>query len=307
MIHEYTIAPELLMKWAADDRDYDEFFEKFGLGHPRVVSSFPKKKATKFRSYFLRNGPADRGSQQGMRYVEMVTHMIESLVLRDDFFCNSTDWENDVITEDKRAPFYAVLSTKELNTPRSLTPDNMYLPNSIWKHKRQANISRTYESMSVYLKNILRISTKKVVIIDSFGWNARAIDVVCRMIDDILIDRIHSDIPEVTLYYKERLDKNPSKASPAADSVEKKIQEGLSSDENLINIKVVELKERTGEDVFHNRCILTEHGGVKLGHGIDLSKDPNHTDEIDLMEKHIYMKYWDQFVENLAFEVITES
>lgn len=34
-----------------------------------------------------------------------------------------------------------------------------------------------------------------------------------------------------------------------------------------ISVHVFELRESGGGDVFHNRCILTEHGGIKLGRG----------------------------------------
>jgi hypothetical protein len=35
---------------------------------------------------------------------------------------------------------------------------------------------------------------------------------------------------------------------------------------------VYELDDMPGHDVFHNRYLLTEFGGVSLGHGVDLSE-----------------------------------
>ena len=43
MIYEYALEPAVLTSWASNDRDYAEFLREYGLGTPRIVSSFPKK------------------------------------------------------------------------------------------------------------------------------------------------------------------------------------------------------------------------------------------------------------------------
>ena len=303
MLHEYAFSPELLRKWAGNDRDYREFFREYGLGSPRLSSTFPKLKTSKFRSYFLRNGPVDEQSKQALRYTEMIDYLAEALIYRDGFECTKGEWGKDVIEEDNRNQFHAMISTELLDSPRSLTPENMYLENSVWGHCRQYSVPRRYQEIAPHLKNILRLAAKSVVIVDTFGWNERSIDFILHLVSDALSDRVYSVIPEIHLYFKEKYDKS----NPTAQAVKSSIEQGLPGTIEKISLTVTELREKDGSDVFHNRCILTEHGGISLGHGIDVSEDINHTDEITLLEKDVYEKKWNQFLNGSCFEVVSQA
>ncbi len=48
MIYEYALDPAVLSTWASNERDYAEFLREYGLGTPRIISSFPKKKNLNF-------------------------------------------------------------------------------------------------------------------------------------------------------------------------------------------------------------------------------------------------------------------
>lgn len=303
MIHEYAISPELLKIWAANDRDYNEFFREYGLGTPRLASSFPKQKVAKSRSFYLREGPANEQSLQSQRYVEMVTHLTEALVHRDGFECASSDWSESVVSEDAREPFYALLTATPLESERCLTPDKMYSRTSIWNHSRQISVARTYESCFQSLGEVFRLAKNKIVIVDSYGWNQRAISFLSRLITEGLAHRIHSSLPDVVLYYKEDRRSSAPDSSYVKAELERRVLGTLPD----LNIKVYGLAEVEGEDVFHNRCALTELGGVAFGHGIDLSEDPSHTDDVFLLERSLYDKKWDQFVENLCFDVVSKA
>jgi nucleoside-triphosphatase THEP1 len=308
VIHEYALQPSLLKSWATNDRDYAEFLREYGLGSPRLISSFPKQKVSKFRSYLLSEGPADEQSRDAGRYLEMVNKLLESLVFRNEFECLSPDWVENVKAENERIPFNVVLTENKVDVDECLTPDGMYVLNSAWNHKRQRDIKRTHEYLNQAVKNLLRLSKDKVVIIDAFGWTEKAISTIHSLIGQIFVNRVHSEIPELYLYYKEKVDrKATTNSSPSASEVKSKIVQSLNGIEAGLKINVVELRQLAGNDVFHNRCILTEHGGVSLENGIDLSNDPNHTDEIKLMEKEIYDKKWRQFVDDNCFEVVSES
>jgi hypothetical protein len=308
VIYEYALQPSLLVNWASNDRDYAEFLREYGLGSPRLVSSFPKQKASKLRRYLLSEGPGDQQSMTAQRYLEIVNKVVESLVLRDGFDCRSDSWIENVKSESERVAFNVVLSESDINSDKSVTPEKMYVPDSIWNHPRQQTITRTSTALTASIKNLLRLSKDSVVIIDTFGWNERAVAAIQSLIHEIFVDRVHSEIPEVCLYYKEKVVRNNvAHPSPAASYVKSQIFDGLHGVEESIVIKVFEVKQIEGNDVFHNRCILTEHGGVSLGHGIDLSNDPNHTDEVKLMEKAIYDKYWQQFVDDNCFKIVSES
>ena len=112
---------------------------------------------------------------------------------------------------------------------------------------------------------------------------------------------------EPLLFYKEKRGSgNSGNGSPSADHVRQQIFQGLTGGLSNIQLEVFELRETENNDVFHNRCILTEHGGVITGHGISVSGDESHTDEAILMKPKIYQKKWRQFVEKNCFQVVSE-
>ncbi len=306
MIYEYALEPTVLAAWASNDRDYAEFLREYGLGTPRLVSSFPKKKVSKLRSYLLQHSPQDTQSLSGRRYIEMVTKLIESVVIRDVADPQTSVWSEAVVSEDNRAPFGVILSSVAICAENNITPNNMYLPDSIWNHAYQSNMQRTNAGLFSMIGNLVRLSTKHIVIIDPFGWSDEAIGFVRYMINSIHSNRLADETPKITLFYKEkRGGKNAGSGSPAADHVKDRIVQGLDGGVGDLKVEVFELREAAGSDVFHNRCILTEHGGVLTGHGIGVSNNELHTDEAILMREEIYQKKWLQFIEEKCFDVVS--
>ena len=308
MIYEYAIEPTVLAAWASNDRDYAEFLREYGLGTPRLASSFPKKKVSKLRSYLLQHSPQDTQSLSGQRYTEMVTKLTESVVIRDVADPQTSVCSEAVISEDNRAQFGVILSSAAICAENNITPDSMYLPDSIWNHANQSNMQRTNAGLFSMIGNLVRLSTKYIVVIDPFGWSDEAIGFVRYMINSIHPNRLTDEFPKITLFYKEkRGGKNAGSGSPAADHVKDRIVQGLDGGVGELKVEVFELREAAGSDVFHNRCILTEHGGVLTGHGIGVSNNEVHTDEAILMQEEIYQKKLLQFVEEKCFDVVSTA
>lgn len=307
MIYEYAIEPELLKKWAGSERDYREFLREYGVGTPRLVSSFPKMRMNKWRSYYLRQAPAEEDSTQARRYLDMVEYLSESLILRDGFECQTEDWRREALTEDGRAPFHVLLADRPMQSSRCLTTDTMYAENSLWDNARQKNVSRTCENITSCLRNMVRLASDKIVFVDPYLFKKQALKAVVGLICTALSDRVCSQQPELVLFYKS----TPSSSS--AEHVRSEIVRQLGDDiQALSAVSIYQLEELPGGDVFHNRCILTEHGGVSLGHGMTVSEDPHHTDEMTLLEREIYEKKWRQFVgdlqgNNLCFKLIDKA
>lgn len=308
MIYEYALEPALLSSWASNDRDYAEFLREYGLGTPRIVSSFPKKKASKLRSYLLQHSLQDAQSLAGQRYTEMVLKVVESIVVRDTQVQNADEWVEAAIVENRRAPFDVILSSNEIREGSNITPASMYSQASIWNHPDQVSVLRTNEGLLGAFLNLARLSDEKVVIVDPFGWTVEAINFIQYMLRSITNSRVSEGLPAIVLFYKEKRGSgNSGNGSPSASHVRQQIFQGLTGDILNLQIEVVELRETLNQDVFHNRCILTEHGGVITGHGIGVSGDDSHTDEAILMKPEIYKKKWGQFIEKNCFHVVSEA
>lgn len=306
MIHEYALEPTVLSAWASNDRDYAEFLREYGLGTPRVVSSFPKKKASKLRRYLLQHSPQDTQSLTGQRYTEMVIKIVESIVIRDVPDHQPSVWSEAAVIENRRTPFDVILSSSTIDAKNNITPESMYLQGSAWNHCGQLDIQRTNIGLLSVIGNLVRLSAKHIVIVDPFGWTAEAIGFIRFLINFIPHNRLADDFPTITLFYKEKRGSgNAGNGSPSADHVKNQVMKGLNGEIENLQFEVFELREAAEGDVFHNRCILTEHGGVITGHGIGVSGDEAHTDEAILMSPDIYQKKWQQFIEKNCFEVVS--
>lgn len=301
MIHEYALDPDVLLAWAANDRDYAEFFREYGLGTPRIFSSFPRIKASKLRSYFLQNSPRDEQSIVARRYTEMVQKLTEDVVVRESQGNNTTSWSEHVVAEDARLPFGVILSEQHIGSGRYITRSEMYERGGVWAHFDQLSIQRTHEGFCTAVFNLLRLATENVVVIDAYGWTPEAIIQMQHLIRCVLNDRVSSKLPHITLFFKK------NQRSPNAPHVKNEIFRGFNLIGNEIQIDVLELEDIPGNDVFHNRCILTEHGGVKTGHGISVTGDQAHTDEAVLLNSDLYHKKWKQFMEDKCFNVVSQS
>ncbi|BCE02794.1 hypothetical protein [Marinicellulosiphila megalodicopiae] len=298
MIYEYAIEPEIIIEWSKNTRDFREFFDKYGLGSPRIFSSFPKGKPNKLRTYLLENGP-----DENKRYIEMVNYLIKSLVLRSGNCSNEKDWVKKVVHESNQKPFGVVLTNTSLGIQRSVTLSSMYDLESLWHHKDQKSIQRTSDGISSVISNLFSLSTKKIVIIDPYGWTSDFIKQIQILINDIKMGRINNELPKVIVYFQ----KSKKGDNPNADYVSDEIIKGLSECVENFTIDVYELTENDNSDEFHNRCVLTEHGGVMLGHGIGIKGEEFKTDDAVLLKSEIFYKKWDQFVENNTFEVVSRS
>lgn len=131
MIYEYALDPEILSVWASNDRGYAEFFREYGLGTPRVFSSFPKQKPRKLLRYLHEKNPVDPQLLQGQRYTEMVEALSDVLILRECPNLQGQQWREMTAAENDRCPFGIVLSAAELTTDRNITPENMYSDGSM--------------------------------------------------------------------------------------------------------------------------------------------------------------------------------
>lgn len=302
MIHEYALDPDVLAFWASSQRDYAEFMREYGVGTPRIFSSFPRQRGSKLRSYLLQRTPGTGDALQGKRFEEMVLKLAEEVVIREAGAPLEGTWPEIVRIENERLPFGAVLSSEVIQTQRNLTPANMYSPDSIWAHPRQAIINRTFLGFSSAIRDLLRLATESVVVVDAFGWTQPATVAMRHIINGVRAGRINSRIPSVVLYYKTRR----AEATPAADYVKAEILRGLTGFDPS-RLFVFELDELEGGEVFHNRCILTEHGGIITGHGIGVTDRETQTDEIALMEMVVYQKRWDQFLKNNCYSVVSKS
>lgn len=304
MIYEYAIDPEVILKWAGNTRDYSEGIREYGLGTPRILSSFPRQKARKLRSFLLQAAPLDDQSLHSRRYVELVNALTETSVNRPVLNTGSSDWITNLLLMREAGPaFDLVITEYNERIPGALKPSGLYSNDSFWNHPKQECMERTIEDLNRVIGNFLKYSSDQVFVVDPYAWNDRSILVIQNIIEK-LQHRINSQDPmTVSIFYKQKHKKD----NPNSKAVLEKILRDIPNLSCSLTVCVKELDTSENLDIFHNRYLLTPLGGVILGSGVDVSEDPNHTDDAILMDKFLYARRWNQYVTDLQLVVISSK
>ena len=313
MIYEYTIEPDVIILWASSTRDYKDFLDRFGLGTSRFVSSFPKSKKGKLRSYLLSKSPSTGSEFDKLRYVEMITFICERIICREVIINsgaqNTSLWSAVVRGENEKNQFDVVISTNDLSLPNNVTPENMYddIKYSIWQHEIQRSFQRTRVDLTEHIKTLFRYSTEQIVIVDPYCYKTNSLSFLAAIINTSFDKRLCQELPKIKIIYK---DGYKDSLAAKATHTKRELLSKLNKNFENISLGIVVLKEnkesKKAHEHFHNRYILTEHGGVSLGIGTDLSENEYHTDEITLLSKKVYKKRYRQFVEDCVYDIIDE-
>lgn len=298
MIKEFALDPTLLLHWAKSERDFREFFREYGRGTPRHISSFPKKKFSKLRSYLIEKIDYLESEHEKLRYTEMVQALAEGLACRSCEISTTTNWVDLVQIENNINPFDTILSSSKINLESALTLDNMY-SSELWNLPFQLNIKRTQEDFLNHLESFVKTTINNLVFIDAYCYQNRALDLIVNLINQLEQRKLKENTINVQIFYRENTN------SKDVRYVKNQILTNIKSTLN-IDVQVNELRSASGQDVFHNRYILNDCGGVLLPYGFDLSDQEYETDEAIILSKENYNKRWTQFIENLSFELVNQ-
>ena len=305
MIYEVAIDPEVLLEWAQSERDTCFYYKDYGSGTPRVLSTFPKSKVHKLRTYLIKKIDVLEKVEDQIRYEEMVKSLGRHVHQRD---CEDLDssicWYENVARQS--IPFDIVLTKKQIECKNSITLNDLYNSN-VYKLKSEISFSRTSEDFINVIKNILHLTSERIIVIDPYAYTDDAIKVITGMLIELSKRRNRSKPIEFTVVYKGKIEKNADKA-PYAKAYKQRILDKLPQLLENITIKVLHIAENEDSDAFHNRYILNELVGIKLGYGLGFKEDKkHHTDEASILHEDIYNKLWRKYVTQLEFDIISSD
>jgi len=107
------LEPALVATWGKLS-EYRYFYDKFGLGQPRIVSQYPKLK--NWRRQVL-SYAANASAMELQRITALISHFSERMISRKGCsYDGNIFWLENAEKEDERCPFHAILS---LANPRS--------------------------------------------------------------------------------------------------------------------------------------------------------------------------------------------
>ena len=288
MLYEYAVEPDCLKKW----QNFRYLIEHFGVSQGRLVSQFPKD--------WLREvyGACSSFSFIQKRELEFELKRLKKcgLVRSGREYDKTTNWVTNALSQfEKGSPFHAVIVDSIVDPPAGvLIADEITPSDSCWQNDREVRVERTVTALGDAVAGLLRISDRIIFVDKMFTPNSERWQVLlAKLVALASMDRNKPPIIE----YHTKID-NDEYGKPEGERIQEfqkncdkhlahLIPEGLS-------LKIVRWDKHHRGDFFHERCILTDKGGIRIDWGLDVGK-PGETTLISLMEDKIWEESWKNF------------
>jgi hypothetical protein len=298
MIYEFALEPALVATWGKLS-EYRYFFDKFGLGQPRIVSQYPKLKNWR-RQVLMASSEIDGLEKE--RIIELIKRLSDVMVSRHGWsYDGNISWLENAEEEDERCPFHAILALSNPRTHRCVLsgPAVGGIPEPKWDLKNEVIVARNPDAMATVLAAMLRNCSEVIFIDPHFGPEEPRYRRPFKLFMESLVKNRASPLPNrVELHTSDK-----SSRSFFRSECEARLTGIVPTG---INVVIKRWKQNESGQRLHNRYILTDIGGVRFGAGLDENRnDPDgDTDEVSLMNRETYLKRWTQYAsEKPAFEL----
>ncbi len=294
MIYEYAVEPELVVAWGKDRADYRYFCEQFGLGTARIMAEFPKLK--NWRRQFRQAAEGADPTRELPRITALFTLLIERRVRRDGYDYDGVfSWLENVESENGRQSFQAILARTNPRHHAKVLAPGFAETNPLWKVEKQSYCSRRAQDMAELVGSMLSNCSTVHFIDPYFGpENPRFRRPLEAFINVIATQRCcRPAIDTITVHTSDR-----ANFAFFRQTCQNQLQHRISAGARLVFQR---WKQRDGGEKLHNRYILTDIGGVKFDPGLDDGNE-GETVEVIVLERNLYEKHWNDYVENPAFD-----
>lgn len=307
MLHEYVVDPEVVATWC--DRTNGRYFRaSFGLGTPRVISRYPDHWKKLVREAWRRS---TKGNDSN-RLEELVKLLTSATVVRSTADWSPGDgWLDNTVREHRRSPFRAILAQRETRDSGAgastrarvpvLDPAGLDERTPLWSAPNGMKVKRTAGVIAHAVGSMLRIATD-IVFVDPYFAPHRPgyLPVLVACLRACHERRVIGASPQVLILTSGE----PKKKSGTPEFFEDKCRQLLPHRlPPHQEVTLRRLAERPGGERLHNRYVLTEHGGVSFGAGLDERPDGDATDDLNLLDREPYRQRWRQYSgDSPAFE-----
>ena len=289
MLHEYAVAPEVVATWV--DRDEGRYFiGKFGIGSPRIISRYPRKRWEK--QVWKAWQACDRDSQlDRKRMEELIARLSHAMVQRlHAAWHPGRSWAENAVEEHHRVPFHAILAQRNPKPePAILVADDLDETTRRWNHPRSTTVRRTAEDIADAVGGMLRAATDIVFVDPYFAPHRGKFLKVLRACLGACFKNRAVASPNIRVFSSDREQNGTFEFFEM--ECRKRLPRILPAGQNLT---IRRLQERPGGERLHNRYILTELGGVSFGAGLDEGKAGS-MDDLALLERDPYRLRWGQY------------
>ena len=167
MLHEYAVEPDLVPTWL--DRKTGRYFRNnFGLGTPRIISRYPRKRWKRLVWAAWEASSDDKESER-TRMEVLIQSLSEVMVERGSAsWYPDRPWLDNAVEEHLRSPFHAVLvRSNPAGHKRVLVTDELDERTPLWTLGHGTTIARTAEAIAGAVGDMLRAATD-IVMVDPY-------------------------------------------------------------------------------------------------------------------------------------------
>ncbi len=274
MIYEYAIDPKCLSEF----NTFWQALNQFGIHHGRVLCTCPKKWLRDVRKAIYDAAGDDYVERDKMiDRVEELQHsgwLITRALSKPDDSANS--WIERILPEHRRMPFHGIICNgSENDVDCILTKYDLNDKNSNWYVDPTPQVTRTATDIAFAFAPLGRLSSDLLIIDPYFGEKPHNFSSIPEIVQA-------SHCTERPLKRVEIHTVSNRKGGIAA--TKKSVRHALSVEfraslpaELPIRVSIWECKEKG--DVFHDRYLLTDLGGVGITVGLDVGQEDVRSNE----------------------------
>lgn len=313
LLHEFAIDPESIPSW--NKWKFKYFFEQCGLYHGRLISDFAKDGWFKHALKQLE----ERVNEINETDFSAIHALIEQAILNQSNSpkvakgcrdCSSYNSEktwiaNALIENDPQngKPFHTIISDKQLdNHPDNfLFAENIQEDTPLWKIPRETRIRRKANEMAECVSLLFRLTESNCILLVDRNFKPDYRNGSYVPVPNRFIEPLKAFVEKGKASNIRKLQFNVC-FSPRDENNRKDLkslyQESLSNiplDDFELNI-IFWKKRRSGKS-FHARYVLSDIGGVRFDHGLDIDENGTGETDVSLLDSVIHQEIWNDFYE----------
>lgn len=287
MVREYALDPQLVA--TADRILGGRLRSGFKMGQGRIVARYPKKWRRLVWDAFNDTSDMDR-----TRVEVLIGELFEFTTSRGEVLWDpaATCWLDNAILEHERLPFHAIITGSNPGKHADILTADAVLeePAPLWNAVGSCVVPREASLMADTIGPVLQRGSVLVFVDPHFGPEKPRY----RRTFESFLERV-KDRPGAPPKRVEILTSTSN--ATCRSSFETECQ-GRFRQCVPIGMRVVirRLNEKPRGEGLHHRYVLTEFAGVRFDWGLDDGK-PGNTDELSLLERHVYVTRWRQYVD----------
>lgn len=285
MHKEYAVEPEAI---GASWEDFRFLIEYFGYSRGRLISKFPRNWSREVIDAARAAGVPDIAYS---KIVERLKNRNRDVLIKTGrAYDSSSTWIENAIRSNEISAFHAILAAKAGESENCTCVSDVDETNPLMSSPISVQVERTPTSIALCCQ-LLISQAKEVDIVDPFfdirdkgegGRRFAGDDFKGTLLEIIANCEAYGNTNKlIRIHYREH-DERPSQQSILEDAeqwISEKIPEGFKI--HLMGWKEIE----DGED-YHDRFVLTDFGGLKIGAGFGATSENQNANVARLDEIH---------------------